>query len=76
VCFILVVIAMFKNNQTGLGIVCLVGLLCGIGGLIAFIYGWIKSGEWNLKTVMLVWTAAIVIGLIGGFGGGFQITTP
>jgi len=68
VCFILVVVKMFQHNQTGLGIGTIVAAcLCGIGGLIAFVVGWMKSSEWNLKTVMLVWTVALVIylGLVG-----------
>ena len=67
VCFILVVVKMFQNDQTGLGIVTLITSLCGIGTLIAFIYGWIKSSEWNIKTLMLVWTVVTIayIGLIG-----------
>ena len=64
VCFVLVVVKMFQNNQTGLGIACIVGLcVCGIGGLVAFIMGWVKSGEWNLKTVMLVWTGVILLNM-------------
>lgn len=54
VCFILVVIQMFKNEQTGLGIACII--LAGIGYLIAFVYGWIKAAEWDLKKVMMAWT--------------------
>ena len=65
VCFILVVVAMFNHGQTGLGIACIVLIFCGIGGLLAFIYGWIKAGEWNLKNVMIVYTIAFVVGIIG-----------
>lgn len=60
VCFILVVVRMFQEGQTGLGIVTILTLFCGIGGLIAFVYGWIKSKDWNLQTVMLVWTVVVV----------------
>ena len=67
VCFILVVVKMFQNGQTGLGVATLITIFCGIGGLIAFIYGWIKSTEWNLKTVMLIWTVAF-IGNLGVYG--------
>jgi hypothetical protein len=74
VCFILVVVAMFQRNQTTLGIVCIVLVFCGIGGLIAFVYGWMKANEWNLKNVMIIWTIAIVIGIIGGVGG--VVMTP
>jgi hypothetical protein len=63
VCFILVLVKMFQHGQTGLGIATAVTAICGIGFLIAFVYGWIKSSEWNLKPVMLAWTAAIVVGI-------------
>jgi hypothetical protein len=67
VCFILVVVKMFQKNQTTLGIVSLVLVLCcGIGGLIAFVYGWIKSGEWQIMPIMLVWTGAIIVGILAG----------
>lgn len=67
VCFIIVVMKMFQNGQTGLGIATIVLLFCcGIGGLIAFIYGWVKSGEWNIRNVMLAWTVAFIIGIVGG----------
>jgi hypothetical protein len=63
VCFILVLVKMFQHGQTGLGIATAVTALCGIGFLIAFVYGWVKSAEWNLKTVMLAWTAVVVISI-------------
>jgi hypothetical protein len=65
VCYIMVIMQMFQHNQAGLGVACLVGfILCGIGVLFAFIYGWMKSSEWNINNVMLVWTAAFVAELI------------
>jgi hypothetical protein len=78
VCYILVIVQMFQHNQTGMGVACLVGLiLCGIGALVAFIYGWVKAGEWRINNIMLTWTACIVVSVIlnfvapisfGGFG--------
>jgi hypothetical protein len=66
VCFILVLVKMFQNGKTGLGIACIVlAFCCGIGSLVGYIYGWMKSGEWNLKNVMLVWTAGIVLYVVG-----------
>ena len=62
ICFIMVLVKMFQNGQTGLGIVCIV--VCCIGGLVAFIYGWMKSAEWELQNVMLVWTGCIIAGLV------------
>jgi hypothetical protein len=77
VCFILVIIAMFQNQQGTLAIVCLVLLLCGIGFLIAFIFGWIRSGEWGITKIMMIWTGAIIVGIIcnivaGALGAGFS----
>jgi hypothetical protein len=67
VCFILVIVQMFQHGQTGLGIACLVGvLLCGIGGLVAFVYGWMKSNEWKLQNVMYVWTGCLIASIILG----------
>lgn len=67
ICFIMVIIAMFKSGDQTMGIVCLVTLLlCGLGVLIAFIMGWVNAGKWNVKQVMLIWTAAIVAGFVFG----------
>lgn len=61
----MVIVKMFQNGQTGLGIACIVLVLCaGIGALIAFVYGWIKSGEWDIKNIMLAWTGAIVLNIL------------
>jgi hypothetical protein len=66
VCYIMVLVKMFQHGKTGLAILCIVLLcVCGIGGLIAFIYGWMKAGEWNLRNVMMAWTLGIVLQLAG-----------
>jgi hypothetical protein len=41
-------------------------ICCGIGGLVAFVFGWIKSSEWNAKGIMLIWTIAIIAGIVLG----------
>lgn len=65
VCLVLVIVEMFKRGETALGAVCIVLAFCsGIGTLIAFIYGWIKAGEWGLRKVMLTWTICFVINLV------------
>jgi len=68
VCFILVLVQMFKRDESKMGIICIATfvLCCGIGGLVAFVYGWIKVKEWDLKNIMIAWTAAIVLGSILG----------
>jgi hypothetical protein len=65
VCYILVIVQMFQRGKTGMGIACLLLLLlCGLGGLIAFIYGWMNANEWRIKNIMLVWTGCIVVSLL------------
>jgi hypothetical protein len=66
VCFILVLVQMFKRGQTGLGIACIVLICCGgIGFLVAFIYGWVKNREWGITNIMFAWTAFWVMAVIG-----------
>ncbi|MBA2115488.1 hypothetical protein [Bremerella alba] len=60
VCFILIIVKMFQNDDTTLGIICIVTIFCGIGGLIAFVMGWINAGKYNASQLMLIWTGAIV----------------
>lgn len=64
VCFVMVIIKMFQENATGVAIASLLLLLCGIGALVAFIYGWIKAGEWGITNVMLIWTGCFVGGIL------------
>jgi hypothetical protein len=69
VCFILVLVEMFRRQQTGLAIAFIVLAFCtGIGFPIAFVYGWTKAGEWNLKKVMVGWTVCWVVQLVIGLG--------
>ena len=69
VCFIMVLIKMFQSGQTGLGIACIVLVFCVVGGLIAFIYGWMKADEWKIKNVMIAWSVCLVLGIIFGVAG-------
>jgi membrane protease YdiL (CAAX protease family) len=65
VCFVLVLVQMFKHDQTGLGIVCIVlTIICGIGPLIAFVYGWMNNKEWSLQKVMLAWTGCVAAQIV------------
>jgi hypothetical protein len=77
VCFIMVLIKMFQQGQTGLGIACIVLVFCvGIGGLIAFIFGWINAQKWGIKNIMMAWTACWVIAIIlniAGYAAGVSI---
>src|SRR5262249_28720304 len=66
--FIMVVMQMFKHEQTGLGIACIaLTLLCGgLGQPLAFIMGWGKAGEWNIKRTMFAWTGTMVFSMMFG----------
>ena len=69
VCWIMVLIKIFQNAGVGLGIL---GIFCG---LFTFIYGWIKSAEYDCKKVMLIWTVAWVVSIganLLGAGAAFQ----
>lgn len=82
VCFILVLVKMFQDGQTGLGIACIVLVLCaGIGFLVAFIIGWINHAKWNIKNLMLAWTALwvallVLNGLRFAMGMGPAVNAP
>ena len=65
VCFILVIIQMFQRGKTAMGVVCLVLIpVCGVGGLVAFIYGWMNASQWGIKNIMLAWTGVFVVNLV------------
>jgi hypothetical protein len=61
ICFIMVVVKMFQAGRVGLGVTCIVLSCCGIGYIIAFVVGWVKAREWNLNTIMAVWTVCWVL---------------
>ncbi len=65
VCFILVIVKMFQNEQTGLAIACILLIWC-IGGLIAFVYGWINASAWGIQTIMMIWTVAMLGSIVLG----------
>jgi hypothetical protein len=65
VCYVLIVVKMFQHSQTVLGIICLVLFCCGLGWLVVLIYGWLKVKEWNMMTLMLVYTGALIIYILG-----------
>ena len=63
VCLIIAWVAMFQQGKTGLGIACiLLPFLCGIGGLITFIWGWMSNNV-NIK-VMIAWTLLIIVSTV------------
>ena len=67
VCFVLIVIQMFQRGATGLAIACIaLSLCCGLGGLVAFVYGWTRARDWNITNLMTVWTVAFAIDVLAG----------
>jgi hypothetical protein len=64
-CYLFVLYQMFVNAETVVGIVCLVGAcVFGLGGLAAFIYGWMKAKEWEIVPVMAIWSGCIAINIV------------
>ncbi len=58
VCFIIVVIKLFKVKGVGWGIF---GVICGI---YTFIWGWQNVESQNIKKEMLIWTAAFIVSVV------------
>jgi len=57
VCWILVLVALFKNGDILAGVF-------SICPLVGFIMGWVRVNKYNLMPVMLVWTGCIVVNII------------
>ena len=55
---ILVVVKMFQNAGALHGIL---GIICG---LYAYIWGWMNSGKLNIRNLMIIWTALIILIII------------
>ena len=75
ICFIMVVIKMFQNNQTGLGIGSIIGVFCFIGYIIALIVGWKNKDAWGLQKVMPIYTLSLILGFVL-CGAGYAILAP
>ena len=58
ICWVMVLIQMFKTQGPLHGIL---GIICG---LYAFIWGWMKAKELHLSTIMMAWTACIVLAIL------------
>lgn len=75
VCYIMVIIAMFKAGDQTTGIVCLVLFcVCGLGQLVALVLGWVNADKWNVRKLMPIWTAAFIGGTV--FGAMAGVTAP
>lgn len=70
VCWILVLIRMFQAGATGPAIASILLIICGIGPLIAFVYGWLKIDELRVRNIMYIWTICFIGGIVFSIGGG------
>ena len=58
ICWIIVLTKMFPAEGALRGVL---GIICG---LYALIWGWQNADRFNIRNVVLLWTVAIVVGLI------------
>jgi hypothetical protein len=59
ICFVIVLIKQFQDAGAIQGIIGII--TCGIW---TFIWGWMNASRLNIKNIMLIWTALLVIGII------------
>lgn len=62
--YILIVVKMFQNGQTGVGIASIIGICCCYGPFLVIIYGWMKASEWKMKPIVLSYTILFVVNVI------------
>lgn len=68
VIYVMVLIKQFKDAGPVHGII---GILCG---LWTFIWGWMNATRLNIRNLMLIWTALIILYFVlGALGGGFAL---
>ena len=68
ICWIMVLIQMFKNAGAVHGII---GILCS---LYAFIWGWMNANKLGIKNLMIIWTLLLILYIIlsAVFGASFS----
>ena len=69
VCWIMVLVAIFKANQIWQGVV---GIICP---LFAFIWGWMQATPLGIRKVMQIWTVLIIAGIVLNLAAGAMIGT-
>ncbi|TWT30014.1 hypothetical protein [Blastopirellula retiformator] len=63
--FIQVLMRMFSNDESTLGIICIVLTLCsGFGPLLTYIMGWVKMDKLQTQAIMPKWTTYLVAQLV------------
>lgn len=68
VCFIIVLIQLFKAKGALHGIL---GLICGI---YTFIWGWINAKRLNITNIMLIWTVCLIGSMATGMFAGAEMS--
>ena len=58
VCWIIMLMPLFKEKGALHGIL---GIICGI---YTFIWGWMNAGRLGKKNIMMIWTIALIAGII------------
>ena len=62
VCWVMIVIKMFQNDKSTLGIITIVLVFCGgIGYLIGLVVGWMNATAWNMKNIVVAYTACLIL---------------
>lgn len=71
VAFVIFILVLIKQFQTAGALHGIIGIItCGIW---TFIWGWLNASKLNIRNLMLIWTAIIILNVILGFaGGGFN----
>lgn len=65
ICAIIVAVKMIQNKQTAMGVITLVGLfVCGIGYILALVFGWQNRQAWGLQKVMPIFTGSIILAIV------------
>lgn len=76
VMFIMVLIKQFQTAGAVHGIIGIV--TCGIW---TFIWGWMNAGKLNIRNLMLIWTACVIISIVlnivaGGMAFSYGVNPP
>lgn len=65
VCFVMTLVKIFSDKEKN-------GVLHGILGIVtcglwAFIWGWVNAGRYSHQKIMVIWTIAVIVGVICNF---------
>ena len=69
VCYVVMIVRLFRRKERALGWLCaLLNLMIGggqvVGVLIGLIFGWMKARAWGIRTFMAFWTALFLLALL------------